>query len=99
MCEEPPVKDKIRAEVFSRPSTIAIHSKVWTLHSQFFSITGRCKIILMNSLSFTYFIQENLGYVVINLADVVTNKRINENFHLIDSKNGRIQIELQWRTS
>ncbi|KAH7692596.1 C2 domain-containing protein [Dioscorea alata] len=69
MCEEPPVKDKIRAEVFSRPSTIGIHSK------------------------------ENLGYVVLNLADVVTNKRINENFHLIDSKNGRIQIELQWRTS
>ncbi|KAJ6684733.1 CALCIUM-DEPENDENT LIPID-BINDING (CALB DOMAIN) FAMILY PROTEIN-RELATED [Salix purpurea] len=43
--------------------------------------------------------KENLGYVVINLADVVNNKRINERYHLIDSKNGRIQVELQWRTS
>ena len=43
--------------------------------------------------------QESLGYVDINLSDVVSNKRINEKYHLIDSKNGRIQIELQWRTS
>lgn len=43
--------------------------------------------------------KESLGYVDINLADVVSNKRINEKYHLIDSKNGRIQIELQWRTS
>ncbi|KAI9128514.1 hypothetical protein K1719_001507 [Acacia pycnantha] len=40
--------------------------------------------------------KEYLGYVEVNLADVVTNKRINEKYHLIDSKNGRIQIELQW---
>ncbi|XP_059459922.1 synaptotagmin-2-like [Corylus avellana] len=43
--------------------------------------------------------KETLGYVNINLSDVVSNKRINEKYHLIDSKNGRIQIELQWRTS
>ncbi|BAF08669.1 synaptotagmin-2 [Oryza sativa Japonica Group] len=43
--------------------------------------------------------KENLGYVVISLADVINNKRINEKYHLIDSKNGRIQLELQWRTS
>lgn len=43
--------------------------------------------------------KESLGYIVVNLADVVTNKRINEKYHLIDSKNGQIQIELQWRTS
>ncbi|XP_042458269.1 synaptotagmin-2-like [Zingiber officinale] len=43
--------------------------------------------------------KESLGYVTINLADVVNNKRTNERYHLIDSKNGRIQIELQWRTS
>ncbi|CAI9104743.1 OLC1v1003480C2 [Oldenlandia corymbosa var. corymbosa] len=41
--------------------------------------------------------KENLGYIDISLADVVNNKRINEKFHLIDSKNGVIQIELQWR--
>ncbi|XP_062101238.1 synaptotagmin-2-like isoform X2 [Humulus lupulus] len=43
--------------------------------------------------------KEVLGYVDIKLADVVSNRRINEKYHLIDSKNGRIQIELQWRTS
>uniref|UniRef100_A0A803NLZ8 C2 domain-containing protein n=1 Tax=Cannabis sativa TaxID=3483 RepID=A0A803NLZ8_CANSA len=43
--------------------------------------------------------KEVLGYVDIKLADVVTNRRINEKYHLIDSKNGKIQIELQWRTS
>lgn len=43
--------------------------------------------------------KECLGYVDIALADVVSNKRINERYHLIDSKNGRIQIELQWRTA
>ncbi|KAJ9675027.1 hypothetical protein PVL29_024121 [Vitis rotundifolia] len=43
--------------------------------------------------------KETLGYVDINLSDVVSNKRINEKYHLIDSKNGKIQIEMQWRTS
>ncbi|KAF4348251.1 hypothetical protein CsatB_008417 [Cannabis sativa] len=43
--------------------------------------------------------KEVLGYVDIKLADVVSNRRINEKYHLIDSKNGKIQIELQWRTS
>ncbi|XP_047256947.1 synaptotagmin-2 isoform X3 [Capsicum annuum] len=43
--------------------------------------------------------KEALGYVDIYLADVINNKRINERYHLIDSKNGRLQIELQWRTA
>ncbi|KAK6939325.1 C2 domain [Dillenia turbinata] len=43
--------------------------------------------------------KETLGYVYINLSDVVNNKRTNEKYHLIDSKNGKVQIELQWRTS
>ncbi|KAI3913955.1 hypothetical protein MKW98_010767 [Papaver atlanticum] len=43
--------------------------------------------------------KETLGYVDINLADVISNKRINEKYHLIDSKNGKLQIEMQWRTS
>ncbi|KAL8138624.1 hypothetical protein V2J09_004625 [Rumex salicifolius] len=42
--------------------------------------------------------KESLGYIDINLSDVVSNKRINEKYHLIDSKNGRVQIEMQWRT-
>ncbi|XP_062193748.1 synaptotagmin-1-like [Phragmites australis] len=43
--------------------------------------------------------KETLGYIDISLADVISNRRINEKFHLIDSKNGQIQIELRWRTS
>ncbi|CAI0435176.1 unnamed protein product [Linum tenue] len=43
--------------------------------------------------------KEVLGYVTINLADVVSNKRINQKYNLIDSRHGKIQIELQWRTS
>uniref|UniRef100_A0A6M2EJE2 C2 domain-containing protein n=1 Tax=Populus davidiana TaxID=266767 RepID=A0A6M2EJE2_9ROSI len=41
--------------------------------------------------------KESLGYVDINLTDVVNNRRTNGKYHLIDSKNGQIQIELQWR--
>jgi hypothetical protein len=46
-----------------------------------------------------FLIQETLGFIDISVADVISNKRINEKYHLIDSKNGQIQIELQWRTS
>ncbi|KAJ9549055.1 hypothetical protein OSB04_021598 [Centaurea solstitialis] len=42
--------------------------------------------------------KESLGYIDINLADVVHNKRINKKYHLINSRNGKIQNELQWRT-
>nr|XP_043613151.1 synaptotagmin-2-like [Erigeron canadensis] len=43
--------------------------------------------------------KESLGYIDINLGDVVENKRINEKYHLIDSKNGKLQVEMQWRAS
>ncbi|XP_074275666.1 synaptotagmin-1-like [Silene latifolia] len=43
--------------------------------------------------------KESLGYIDISLSDVVSNKRINEKYNLIDSKNGQIQVELQWRTA
>ncbi|KAG7636893.1 Synaptotagmin-1 [Arabidopsis thaliana] len=43
--------------------------------------------------------KETLGYVDIPVVDVVNNKRMNQKFHLIDSKNGKIQIELEWRTA
>lgn len=60
------------------------------LHVEVLSVSSRIGILHP---------KECLGYVDINLSDVVNNKRINEKYHLIDSKNGRIQIELQWRTS
>lgn len=40
--------------------------------------------------------QESLGYVEINLSDVVHNGRINQKYHLIDSKNGKLHVELSW---
>ncbi|GMH16552.1 hypothetical protein Nepgr_018393 [Nepenthes gracilis] len=60
------------------------------LHVEVFSVSS--KLGLLHP-------KENLGYADISLADVVNNRRINQSYHLIDSKNGRIQIELQWRTS
>ncbi|XP_020532465.1 synaptotagmin-3 isoform X2 [Jatropha curcas] len=42
--------------------------------------------------------KEQLGHVEINLADVVHNGRINEKYHLIDSKNGMIHVETRWDT-
>lgn len=42
--------------------------------------------------------KESLGHVEINLRDVVTNGRINEKYHLINSKNGTIHVEIRWTT-
>lgn len=43
--------------------------------------------------------QESLGHVEIDLADVVRNRRINEKYQLLDSKNGKVHVELQWRST
>ncbi|KAF7066972.1 hypothetical protein CFC21_072889 [Triticum aestivum] len=43
--------------------------------------------------------KETLGFIYIALAGVISNRRTNEKYRLIGSKNGQIQIELQWRTS
>ncbi|EXB61824.1 Extended synaptotagmin-2 [Morus notabilis] len=42
--------------------------------------------------------KESLGHVEINLSDVVSNGRINEKYHLINSKNGTIHVEMRWTT-
>ncbi|XP_022745863.1 synaptotagmin-3-like isoform X2 [Durio zibethinus] len=42
--------------------------------------------------------KECLGNVDINLADVVHNGRINQKYHLINSKNGVIHVEIRWTT-
>ncbi|KAJ7517982.1 hypothetical protein O6H91_21G048700 [Diphasiastrum complanatum] len=41
--------------------------------------------------------RESLGHCDINLADVVHNKRINEKYQLVDSKNGKLLVEMRWR--
>lgn len=48
--------------------------------------------------SISFLSKESLGHVEINLGDVVTNGRINEKYHLINSKNGMIHVEIRWTT-
>ncbi|GLT70146.1 hypothetical protein SLA2020_422430 [Shorea laevis] len=43
--------------------------------------------------------KESLGHVEINLSDVVHNGRINEKYHLFNSRNGMIHVEMTWKTS
>ncbi|XP_050211194.1 synaptotagmin-3 isoform X2 [Mercurialis annua] len=47
---------------------------------------------------FSFRSKESLGHVEINLNDVVHNGRINEKYHLIDSKHGVIHVEIRWDT-
>lgn len=48
--------------------------------------------------SFSFRSKESLGHVEINLDDVVYNGRINQKYHLIDSRNGVIHVEIRWST-
>ncbi|KAK8622263.1 hypothetical protein V6N13_117186 [Hibiscus sabdariffa] len=90
MLDEPPLTDKIHFEVCSSSSRMGLRvSKVLSAPLQ------HCMCVCVSKFLLE---QESLGFVDINLSDVVINKRMNERYHLIDSKNGRIQIELQWRT-
>ncbi|KAK6942801.1 Synaptotagmin, SMP domain [Dillenia turbinata] len=44
-------------------------------------------------------IEESLGFVDINLGDVVYNSRINDKYDLINSRNGVIHIEMEWKVT
>lgn len=54
--------------------------------------------ILSKRRSYGFTRKESLGFVEITLADVVHNGRINEKYHLINSKNGILHVELEWQT-
>lgn len=95
MLEEPPLNDKIHIEVMSKRTRFSFRSKV-------------CLVILLLSPQFSslvskrftwsiYTVQESLGFVEINLADVVHNGHINQKYHLIGSKNGVVHVELGWK--
>ncbi|KAI4351406.1 hypothetical protein L6164_005775 [Bauhinia variegata] len=43
--------------------------------------------------------KESLGHVEISLNDVVHNGRINDKYHLINSKNGVIHVEIRWKVA
>ncbi|KAF7820142.1 synaptotagmin-3 isoform X1 [Senna tora] len=46
---------------------------------------------------FSFLSKESLGHVEINLNDVVHNGRINDKYHLINSRNGVIHVEVRWK--
>ncbi|XP_016900286.2 synaptotagmin-3-like isoform X1 [Cucumis melo] len=48
---------------------------------------------------FSFLQKESLGHVEINLADVVSNGRINEKYNLINSRNGKIHVQMMWTTA
>ncbi|CAA0814450.1 Synaptotagmin-3 [Striga hermonthica] len=54
--------------------------------------------VMSKRTSISLYSKESLGYVDINLADVVNNGRLNQKYHLIESKNGVIHVELRWKT-
>ncbi|XP_031503260.1 synaptotagmin-3 isoform X2 [Nymphaea colorata] len=53
--------------------------------------------VMSRKKGFNFHWKEPLGHVDINLVDVVNNGRINEKYHLINSKNGVIHIEMRWK--
>ncbi|KAF2295732.1 hypothetical protein GH714_033757 [Hevea brasiliensis] len=54
--------------------------------------------VMSKRTRFSFRSKESLGHVEVNLDDVVHNGRINEKYHLIDSKNGVIHVEIRWDT-
>ncbi|KAG8648540.1 hypothetical protein MANES_08G008100v8 [Manihot esculenta] len=46
---------------------------------------------------FSFRPKETLGYVDINLMDVVYNGRINQKYHLINSRNGVLTVDIRWK--
>uniref|UniRef100_A0A6N2LSJ7 Uncharacterized protein n=1 Tax=Salix viminalis TaxID=40686 RepID=A0A6N2LSJ7_SALVM len=66
----------------------------------FYPVEGEleCKVTLEKRTSFSFRIKESLGHVEIDLNDVVHNGRMNQKYHLIDSKNGVMHVEIRWST-
>ncbi|CAN4121536.1 unnamed protein product [Withania somnifera] len=46
---------------------------------------------------FGFLSKELLGYVDIQLKDVIYNGRINEKYHLINSKDGILHVDIRWK--
>ncbi|KAG4200025.1 hypothetical protein ERO13_A05G185400v2 [Gossypium hirsutum] len=79
---DPRWDEEFQFRLEERPANDRLHVEVYSTSS---------RIGLLHS-------KESLGHVSINLVDVVHNRRVNEKYQLVDSRNGRVQIELQWRT-
>ncbi|XP_065637156.1 synaptotagmin-3 isoform X2 [Quercus suber] len=53
--------------------------------------------VMSRRTGFSFRRKESLGYVDINLNDVVHNGRINEKYNLINSRNGVLHVEIRWK--
>ncbi|KAJ1406394.1 Synaptotagmin-like mitochondrial-lipid-binding domain [Sesbania bispinosa] len=53
--------------------------------------------VMSKRKSFSFLSKESLGHVEINLNDVVHNGRLNDKYHLINSRNGEIHVEIRWK--
>ncbi|KAH7841002.1 hypothetical protein Vadar_024391 [Vaccinium darrowii] len=53
--------------------------------------------VMSKRTRFSFRSKESLGFVEINLADVVHNGHINQKYHLIGSRNGVLHVELGWK--
>lgn len=53
--------------------------------------------VMSKRKNFSFLSKESLGHVEINLSDVVHNGRINDKYHLINSRNGVIHVEIKWK--
>lgn len=103
--EEAPLKDHIHIEVMSvRRRARFFRSKVISPTSLTFLNSPFCiNAFRQQSTSFAFYtvytvcMQESLGYVDIHLRDVVYNGRINEEHHLINSKNGLLHVDIRWK--
>jgi hypothetical protein len=98
--DQPPLHELIRIEVMSKRTSFSFRSKVQKNINFFISIVVFSLLFLILVVVFFFFctMKESLGHVEINLDDVVHNGRINQKYHLIDSKNGVIHVEIRWST-
>ncbi|KAF6166253.1 hypothetical protein GIB67_031037, partial [Kingdonia uniflora] len=54
--------------------------------------------VMSKRMGFGFQSKVSLGHVNINLIDVVSNGCINEKYHLINSRNGVLHVEIRWKT-
>jgi len=93
--DQPPLHELIRIEVMSKRKSFSFRSKV---QESLIFPTALLLLFFLVLLMLFFNMKESLGHVEINLDDVVYNGRINQKYHLIDSRNGVIHVEIRWST-
>ncbi|CAH9090202.1 unnamed protein product [Cuscuta europaea] len=80
-CLHPKWEEEFQFVLEEAPVKDHMHVEVWSVQRRAFGF--RCK--------------ESLGYIDIQLRDVVYNGRINEKYHLINSKYGVLHVDTRWK--